>query len=113
MPSLSSMLLLIQSISLNLFGTIMLFAPEKAGSPFSELPIDIIHVMGTTSVSLGIAFVVTAFQSRQARHNFLLAGVPVRLFAGWLFYGDGSTGTAIWDAGNGIVNLIVVALERS
>lgn len=69
----------------------------------------------TTSLSLGIAYIVTAFQSRAARHNFMLVGVPMRLFAGWLFYRDGATGTfaVIWDVGNGIANLVVVALERS
>lgn len=62
-------------------------------------------------LSLGVAYIVTAFQPRRNRHWFLLAASPLRFLGGYLFLRDGRNGTALWDAVNGVVNLIVVASE--
>lgn len=46
MPAVSSILLLLQSIPLNLFGALIIFAPLKVGAPWSEMSSVVLHVTG-------------------------------------------------------------------
>jgi len=62
-------------------------------------------------LSLGVTYLITTFQSRKARHWFLIAAAPMRLLGAVFFWEDGNRGTALWDAGNGALNLAVVLWE--
>ncbi|KAF2253766.1 hypothetical protein BU26DRAFT_229393 [Trematosphaeria pertusa] len=110
MPSLSSILIAFQAIPLTLFGASILISPADVG--FDNLSAEQRHVVGTVAISLSLGYVVTAFQSRRARHWFLLAAAPMRLIGAWLFLQDDRSGTALWDGGNALVNFTVVRWER-
>ncbi|KAF2180992.1 hypothetical protein K469DRAFT_714212 [Zopfia rhizophila CBS 207.26] len=112
MPSLSTILLGIQALPITIFGALILYNPVKAG--FHDVPASVSHIIGFSSLSLGTAYIVAAFQPRRARHQFLLTTVPLRLAAAWVFRNDGNEarGAPMWDFVNSFVALGVVGFER-
>ncbi|KAF2201020.1 hypothetical protein GQ43DRAFT_440979 [Delitschia confertaspora ATCC 74209] len=113
MPSISSVLLVIQGLPIAGFGATILADQAKAG--FADIPASVAHVIGFSSLSLSAVYLATAFQASRSRHHFLLTTIPLRLAAAYAFWRDGADarGAPLWDVINALISVGVLLYERT